>query len=122
MSEVAWRRMYRIEAHSKQGGLCCYCKAPIPLSAATAEHLRPQSKGGKTVAKNIAAACSPCNNARRNRTRAEFMRAIHEPDYENDPWPLYLACAGIRISLAASASCRRLRRMTTITATGNPAL
>lgn len=109
--EAAWRRAYKIEAHGKQGGLCCYCKAPIPLAIATAEHKKPRKHGGKDRPNNIAAACSSCNLARGHKTRAEFMRAIHEPDIIKDPWPLYVACAGIRVSLAAHAACRRIRRM-----------
>lgn len=109
--ERAWARMYKIEAHSRQGGVCRYCKSPLSLTEATAEHRRPRLLLGKTTADNIDAACTTCNNAKRHMTKAQFMRAIHEPDYKRDPWPLYLACMEIRVSLRAAAACRRLRRM-----------
>jgi hypothetical protein len=39
------------------------------------------------------------------------MRAIHEPDFQRDPWPLYLACVEIRLKLRTALACRRLGRM-----------
>lgn len=109
--ERAWRRLYKIEAYTRQDGICLYCRWPLPLAEATAEHCTPLARGGRTTAGNIAAACAACNNARRHMTRAAFMRAIHEPDYRRDPWPLYLACVQIRLRLQTSAACRRIRRI-----------
>lgn len=119
--ERAWRRLYKIEAHTKQDGRCLYCRLPLPLVEATAEHCVPVARHGQTTAENIAAACELCNNAKRHMTRAEFMRAIHEPDYRRDPWPLYLACAQIRLRLQTSAACRRLRRIVEVRAAGRVA-
>ena len=107
--ERAWARMYKIEAHHRQEGRCLYCKTPIPLAEATAEHRRPRKLGGTTRPDNIDAACFPCNNAKRHRTRSQFMRAIHEPDFTRDPWPLYLACVEIRLKLRTALACKRLR-------------
>lgn len=111
LRERHWAKLYKIEAHTKQSGKCLYCRTRMPLLEATAEHLRPRKLNGRTTPGNIAAACSPCNNAKRHRTRAEFMRAIHEPDYRSDPWPLYLACVEIRLKLFAAAACRRIARV-----------
>lgn len=108
--EHAWRRLYRTEAHSRRNGRCCYCRVSVALSAVTAEHKTPRKMGGRTTGENIDAACADCNNARRHMSRAEFMRAIHEPDYKSDPWPLYLACMSIRLRLATAAACRRIAR------------
>jgi 5-methylcytosine-specific restriction endonuclease McrA len=109
--ERVWARLYKIEAHTRQGGLCVYCKVPLPLAEATAEHRRPRALNGATTAANIDAACWSCNNAKRHRTRSQFMRAIHEPDFQRDPWPLYLACVEIRLKLRTALACRRLGRM-----------
>jgi 5-methylcytosine-specific restriction endonuclease McrA len=109
MTERVWKKVYRIDAHTRRDGKCCYCRTPVPLSEVTAEHRTPRKLGGRTTRENIDAACSPCNNARRHLTRAEFMRAIHEPDYRRDPWPLYEACMLIRLRLRTAAACRRLR-------------
>jgi len=57
-----------------QGGRCCYCNRFVILSfhrgeqkrpeAATIEHLRQRSNGGKDSAGNFAMACRRCNGER----------------------------------------------------------
>jgi len=109
--ERAWVRTYKIDAYHQQDGICIYCKEPLPLAQATADHVRPRKLNGQTRPDNIAASCLGCNRAKGHRTRAEFMRAIHEPNFQTDPWPLYLACLEIRLKLRVSAACRRLRKI-----------
>jgi hypothetical protein len=78
-------RYLRNSAFNRQGGRCCYCSLPMWLRSphelefaapsnraaellrCTAEHLQAKSRGGKDVAKNIAAACWRCNFARHRR-------------------------------------------------------
>lgn len=107
--ERAWGRVYKIEAHTRQGGICLYCKTPMPLVAATAEHRRPLSRGGATRQENIDAACRPCNQAKGSLTRSQFNRVIHEPDFSRDAWSLYLAAVEIRLKRRTALACRRLR-------------
>lgn len=51
---------------------CYYCGR----SGATLEHLKPQSRGGKSTPANCVCACEPCNNLKNNRTVAEFLTYI----------------------------------------------
>jgi 5-methylcytosine-specific restriction endonuclease McrA len=75
----------RQRAFRRQGGLCCYCQAPMwlqspgdlpfpPPSAraaerlrCTAEHLTARADGGGNTVGNVAAACLHCNQARHRR-------------------------------------------------------
>jgi hypothetical protein len=83
-SASAIQRLRR-QAFQRQGRRCYYCEVamwlhtleelpgkPPSLAAAsrircTAEHLVPQSDGGRAVASNIAAACLQCNWTRHRR-------------------------------------------------------
>lgn len=47
--------------------ICAFCSS----KATTIDHVIPRSKGGKNVWKNTVAACSPCNNKKRDRTPDE---------------------------------------------------
>src|SRR5579859_3014920 len=49
---------------------CAYCGAEqVPLQI---EHVRPRSRGGSDRVSNLTLACRPCNQAKGNRTAAEF--------------------------------------------------
>ncbi|HLY32607.1 MAG TPA: RNA-guided endonuclease IscB [Ktedonobacterales bacterium] len=49
---------------------CAYCGATnVPLEV---EHTIPKSRGGTDRASNLALSCEPCNQAKGNRTAAEF--------------------------------------------------
>ncbi|TAE03119.1 MAG: HNH endonuclease [Bacteroidetes bacterium] len=51
-------------------GLCEYCKSPANISsqAFVIEHIIPKSKGGKTIAENLALSCQGCNNHKYTKT------------------------------------------------------
>ena len=49
---------------------CAYCKKTgVPLEV---EHIIPQSRGGSNRASNLTISCRPCNQAKDNKTAAEF--------------------------------------------------
>lgn len=104
----ALQRAFKIDAHTRQDGRCLYCHDPLKLRASTVEHATPRSRGGSNHRSNIDAACHRCNQVKGSRTRAEFMRCIHEPDMARDSWPLYLACMDIRISRRIALAVKRL--------------
>lgn len=63
----------RHQAYLAQGGRCYWCGEkmfegdqvpPNHPRACSADHLRPQSLGGKTHRENIVAACRQCNSSR----------------------------------------------------------
>ncbi|MDX2159402.1 MAG: HNH endonuclease [Hyphomicrobiaceae bacterium] len=41
---------------------CQYCRARLPASALTFDHVLPRSKGGETSWTNVVTACGPCNS------------------------------------------------------------
>ncbi len=47
--------------------ICAFCGG----KATTIDHVMPRSRGGKNTWKNTVAACSPCNNRKRDRTPDE---------------------------------------------------
>lgn len=51
-------------------GCCEYChsQAKFATQAFSIEHIKPQSKGGKTTQDNLALACQGCNNHKYNKT------------------------------------------------------
>jgi 5-methylcytosine-specific restriction endonuclease McrA len=60
-------REYLLE---KLGRKCAYCgKKNVPLEI---EHIVPRSRGGSNRVSNLALSCRPCNQAKGNKTAAEF--------------------------------------------------
>jgi hypothetical protein len=60
-------REYLLEKFSRK---CIYCGAEsVPLEI---EHLTPKSRNGSNRASNLSLSCRPCNEAKGNRTAAEF--------------------------------------------------
>lgn len=49
-------------------GLCAYCGGSIQESQAEAEHIIPNSKGGRYTWMNLVISCRPCNQRKGNRT------------------------------------------------------
>lgn len=51
----------RREAYERQDGICSKCGEEFKLKDMEADHIKPWSKGGKTVAENCQMLCRPCN-------------------------------------------------------------
>jgi 5-methylcytosine-specific restriction endonuclease McrA len=71
-----WRHLYKVEALTEQDGCCAYCKSPLTVRTATADHKWPQARKGRTTRKNIVAACRPCNQAKGDTPPTKFYRLI----------------------------------------------
>ncbi len=50
---------------------CQYCGKKGTVFELTLDHIVPKSKGGKTIAENLVAACTTCNNRKADRTPSE---------------------------------------------------
>jgi 5-methylcytosine-specific restriction endonuclease McrA len=50
---------------------CQYCGRKGTAFDLTLDHIVPKSKGGRTIAENLVAACTPCNNRKADRTPDE---------------------------------------------------
>ncbi|MDE2764323.1 MAG: DUF262 domain-containing protein [Gemmatimonadota bacterium] len=49
------------EAYERQSGICARCGEHFALGAMEADHIKPWTRGGKTVLKNCQMLCKPCN-------------------------------------------------------------
>jgi hypothetical protein len=68
----------------RSGGNCEYCKFPMrfSLDAMEIDHILPVSRGGMTVAENLAFACHGCNQYKQNRCEGiDPVSAIAVPLY-----------------------------------------
>ena len=74
--EQTWRKLCTIEALTEQEGKCKYCKAPLSAKDATADHMWPVSKRGRTTRENIVAACRECNVIKGDLSHIEFYKLI----------------------------------------------
>lgn len=112
MARNAWLQMYRHEALSEQGGRCAYCKDPLPVCRATADHKWPRSRHGTTTRNNIVAACRECNIVKGDMSHIEFYKLI---DRGQRPAPgsspaIMLVWASRRIWKRTIKACERIER------------
>ena len=71
-----WIRAARVDAWTRQGGLCFWCHSEIARHEVTAEHMIPRSKGGPNQSWNISAACHLCNLARGTMNPTKFRSML----------------------------------------------
>ena len=57
----------RAVVYHKQNGLCAICKKPFDIKDMHADHIKPWSKGGKTVLENCQMLCVTCNLKKSNK-------------------------------------------------------
>jgi hypothetical protein len=67
-----WRK--RLSILSRDNWRCVFCDGDLTVLRATLDHLLPRSRGGTNDARNLAAACGPCNRRKGDKTLAEFGR------------------------------------------------
>jgi 5-methylcytosine-specific restriction endonuclease McrA len=64
--------------------MCAYCGQVFKERALEMEHIYPKSRGGKDTWMNLVAACSECNDRKRNRTPEEAkMPLLYVPYVPN---------------------------------------
>lgn len=62
---------------------CQYCGVPVTRSAATLDHVLPQSHGGTSVWENCTTACGSCNSKKGNDHRVVPKKKPWRPNYWN---------------------------------------
>lgn len=60
----------RQQVFDRARGICEYCRsqAKYAIDALVIDHIQPVSRGGKTIADNLALSCQTCNNYKYNKT------------------------------------------------------
>ncbi len=53
--------------------MCEYCGKATPASDLTMDHRIPLARGGRSEKRNLAAACSSCNQAKKLKTPVELL-------------------------------------------------
>ena len=57
----------KLAAFERQSGNCPLCGESFAIEDMEADHIKPWSKGGKTVAENCQVLCKPCNRRKSNK-------------------------------------------------------
>ena len=71
------RKEKRLAIYLRDGLACCYCGCGIEDGVKlTLDHIKPHSKGGSNLPKNLITACVHCNSSRGNRTMKAFVNAV----------------------------------------------
>jgi len=86
----------REDVFKRAEGLCEYCQSQEKYSNSTfeVEHILPISKGGETILKNLAFACSGCNKHKSHRISALDKNTKTEVSFYNprkDIWREHFA-------------------------------
>jgi len=71
-------RFSRKNLFLRDKGRCQYCNKNLMYESFTIDHVIPASRGGKKTWENVVAACSSCNQKKRNRTPDEAGMFIHK--------------------------------------------
>lgn len=67
----------RREVFQRSDGRCHYCNACLTFDGLWhVEHQVPRALGGDSDARNLVAACAPCNLAKSDRTALEFVSVV----------------------------------------------
>jgi len=107
----------RVEAVSEQRHRCAYCGDKIKQATATADHVMPKSKGGRTEKGNIAAACRPCNSAKGAMPVDAFKKALRVPQSRHSI-EVMLASMRFRINRRGEQACSRILQAAGLSAEG----
>lgn len=71
----------RSDIFARWDGACCYCDAP----AEHLDHVKPISRGGADVARNIVPACADCNLSKGARSLADWVASWGQVTDPLDP-------------------------------------
>ncbi len=102
-----WLKIARVDAWTRQGGLCCWCRSEMARSEVTAEHMTPRAKNGSDQTHNIAAACRLCNMARGHIGADRFKSMLHGK-VKTRRWRIRERQIVFRMNRRTEQACRRI--------------
>ena len=79
-SPISDSLVYRVLKEAK--GRCALCGATKDERPLDIDHIKPRSKGGKTVYENLQVLCSKCNRTKRDTDDTDFRRIVAEARQE----------------------------------------
>jgi 5-methylcytosine-specific restriction endonuclease McrA len=100
----------RLKALSRQHGRCHYCKDPVAPEHATADHMWPQCRRGRTYQGNIVAACLRCNRAKGSMSHIEFYKLIDRKMPHGAPAAILVIWATRRMWKRTLQACATITR------------
>jgi hypothetical protein len=113
--EPTWRHLCKIEALTDQKGKCKYCKGPLGIREATADHSWPVSRNGRTTRKNIVAACRHCNVTKGSIPHVDFYRLIDRKMPKGASADILLIWASRKIWRRADRATERIEKYARVT-------
>lgn len=73
-------KLSRKSIYNRDLGRCMYCDIKMDQRAATIDHVKPRSKGGKNTWDNMVLSCKPCNGEKGDMSLAESnMKLLRKP-------------------------------------------
>ncbi|QOG20414.1 HNH endonuclease [Bradyrhizobium sp. SEMIA] len=99
----------KLAALKQQKGRCHYCRSPLSIECATADHKWPQCRRGRTWRGNIVAACQPCNGAKGSMPYFPFMKLITRGFPRGAPARIIVIWSSRRIWMRAHRACAAIR-------------
>lgn len=107
---LKWRHLCKIEALTEQQGKCKYCKSPLTIREATADHVWPVSRKGRTTRENIVAACRHCNVVKGAMSHIDFYKMIDRKLPKGASADILLIWASRRLWRRAHKASERIQR------------
>lgn len=70
-------RALRNAIHSRDRGLCFYCRRRLNQRLRCLDHVRPLSRAGRNSYRNLVSSCLECNSEKGERPAADLLRRLY---------------------------------------------
>jgi 5-methylcytosine-specific restriction endonuclease McrA len=110
--EHAFKVAIRKETFFEENKRCKYCRCLLTLKTVTADHKKPQAKGGRTIRENITPSCQPCNRLKGSMSEAKFMSLIKKPPEYDTSLDYMKTWIKRKIMLQTIRTCEQIEKMT----------
>ena len=74
------------EVMRESAGRCQLCGATKNDRPLQIHHIKPRSKGGRTIRENLQVLCDKCNRAKSNTDDTDFRTSVHEHSFPDCPF------------------------------------
>lgn len=70
------KELRRLSLFREYRGRCFYCETKMRFKDASADHVRPKSKGGSDSNENLVLCCEYCNRAKGTKSLKQFLELL----------------------------------------------